>query len=76
MIEVGLFADLADRAKSRSRHLSVRFQPGLTVGDIIREEGLAEADVRVILVNGRHAGPTTQLRDGDRVSLFPAIGGG
>lgn len=46
-----------------------------TVGDLVREAGIAEKDIKIVFVNGRVAGLDTVLSDGDRVGLAPAVGG-
>jgi molybdopterin converting factor small subunit len=33
-------------------------------------------EIKVAFVNGKHAHMRTQLQEGDRVALFPAVGGG
>jgi len=47
-----------------------------TTGDLIRALGIPDGAVAIIFVNGAHATDTTVLQDGDRVGLFPAVGGG
>jgi len=37
---------------------------------------VAAAAVAIFMVNGRQSSLDTELRDGDRVGLFPLIGGG
>ncbi len=49
---------------------------GHTVADLLAELRIDPAEVKVIFVNGLHAGLDQPLRDGDRVGLFPAVGGG
>ncbi len=63
-----------------------RFQPatperhplpeGATAADLIRDLGIPPADVTILFVNGQHAEPDRVLADGDRVGLFPPVGGG
>ena len=33
-------------------------------------------EVTILLINGFHQKPETEVKDGDIVSLFPAVGGG
>ena len=48
---------------------------GQTVGDLIRQAGIASDDVKIVFVNHRIAGLDTVLSNGDRVGLAPAVGG-
>ena len=50
--------------------------PGLTVAGLTAALGLSPDEVKVAFVNGLHAGMDQELKDGDRVGLFPAVGGG
>lgn len=56
--------------------LSLSHRPGLSVAALLEELGIAPAEVKIIMVNGVAAGPERGLADGDRVGLFPAVGGG
>lgn len=47
-----------------------------TVGDLVRELGLPQEEVRIIFVNGRFRDLDHVLADGDEVGIFPPVGGG
>ncbi|MBF0481000.1 MAG: MoaD/ThiS family protein [Desulfovibrionaceae bacterium] len=51
-------------------------KPPETVERLIARLGIPEEEVAVVFVNGVHAPRETLLADGDRVGLFPAVGGG
>ncbi|MDO5536803.1 MAG: MoaD/ThiS family protein [Desulfovibrionaceae bacterium] len=38
--------------------------------------GIPDAQIKIIMVNGRQSKRETVVRDGDRVAYFPAVGGG
>jgi molybdopterin converting factor small subunit len=76
VIDVRLFATLAEHSRRRRRQFEVDACAGLTVRAVLAEEGLPEAAVHIIMLNGVHAGLDSPLRDGDRLGLFPAVGGG
>lgn len=76
MIEVRLFATLPMRSSTGRKTFEMEPREGLTVGDVVEAEGLRKSDVHIILVNGSHARFDTVLGDGDRLSLFPPVGGG
>lgn len=47
-----------------------------TVADLMVELNVPAHEVKLIFVNGVSAEPNRTLVDGDRVGLFPAVGGG
>lgn len=49
---------------------------GSTVSDLAVHLGADLDEIKVAFVNGKHAPMSTELQDGDRVALFPAVGGG
>ena len=49
---------------------------GLSLGELIAKLGIPEKEVRVTMINGRHSPWETIINDGDRVGIFPAVGGG
>jgi sulfur-carrier protein len=52
------------------------YPPGTTVGDVVRELGLTEGELGIMLVNSRHVKLGHTLADGDTLALFPLLGGG
>ncbi len=73
MIEVKCFATLRRYTPSNGK---VEHFSGMKVKDLIKILNIPEDEVKIIFVNGVHASLDTELNDGDRVGLFPAIGGG
>ena len=49
---------------------------GTTVSGIARKTRIPEKEIGIVLVNGRHAGLSKALSDGDTVAIFPLVGGG
>ena len=73
MIEVRLFAGLR-QGRQKVCHMepcSVK-----TVQDIMDALNIQRKEVNILLINGFHQKPETEVKDGDVVSLFPAVGGG
>ena len=49
---------------------------GISLGELINRLGLPAKEIRVTMINGRHAAWDKVIKDGDRVGIFPAVGGG
>ena len=50
--------------------------PGTTVAEVLKALGIPDSTPKVIIVNGRAAGPTRELTEGDQLTLFPPVAGG
>lgn len=74
-IEVHLFATLA-RYLPAGSHRFMEVGEGTTVRDLLVELGVPQAEVKLIFLNGVHAGLDTVLEDGGRLGIFPPVGGG
>jgi sulfur carrier protein ThiS len=48
----------------------------VTIGDLLDHLSIKEGEVGVIALNGKLSAKSRELQDGDRVELFPPIGGG
>jgi len=48
---------------------------GQTVGHLVERAGIARNDVKIAFVNNRKVDLDSELNDGDRVGLAPAVGG-
>ena len=72
-ITVKLFATFRH---SRFKIAGQEHPGGSVCRDIMDGLGLSEAEIGVVMVNGRHAVLDQVLREGDTLSLFPLIGGG
>ena len=73
MIEVRLFATLR---QGRQKVYHVEACSVKTVQDIMDVLGVPRSEVNIMLINGFHQKPETEVKDEDIVSLFPAVGGG
>ena len=73
MIEVRLFATLR-----QGRQKIYHVEPGSVnnVQDIMDVLDIPRSEVNIMLINGFHQKPETEVKDEDIVSLFPAVGGG
>jgi molybdopterin converting factor small subunit len=50
--------------------------PGETAADLVARLGIPPAELKLVFINGAHVELDAKLADGDRVGLFPAVGGG
>ncbi len=73
MLEVKCFASLGKYAPPEGK---ISFSPGMRVRDVLALLNIPEKEVKVVFVNGRHSSMDASLSDGDRVGIFPAVGGG
>ncbi len=73
-IELKLFVTLAEFAPENTDNFTV--QEGTTVEMLIRELKIPENAVKLIFVNGKKQDAAYVLKSGDRVGLFPPVGGG
>lgn len=49
---------------------------GDTPASVAARLGIPAEEIKLVFVNGTHAELTAPLKDGDRLGLFPAVGGG
>ena len=49
---------------------------GESVAAVVKRLGVPPAELKLVFVNGEHVELSAGLNDGDRVGLFPAVGGG
>lgn len=73
-IEIKLFVTLAKHLPKSADAFAV--EPGTTIDGLIRLLGIDETRVKLIFVNGVKKGRDYHLKDGDRVGVFPPVGGG
>lgn len=73
MIVVKLYATLRE---NRGKEVKINYREGLTVENILNETNINSKDVSIILINGVHQNLDTELNEGDKLLLFPPVGGG
>jgi len=73
-ITVRLFATLAGLTPENADAYPVT--QGMTVRDLIGQLGVDEKDAKVVFINSRKAELSAVLNSGDRVGIFPPVGGG
>jgi hypothetical protein len=59
--------------EKRKRAFAVRFHAGDTIKAVIESLGVPHTEVDLILVNGRSVSFDRQVREGDRISVYPVF---
>lgn len=76
-IEVRLYATLRCCAPDHPDGRQLLDLPeGTTVGEAADQLGVARSDIHLVMVNGIGADLDCRLMAGDRLGLFPPVGGG
>jgi molybdopterin converting factor small subunit len=77
-IEVRLYANLRDLNPEvgKEGELSVSLNDNSNVSALIDKLKLPRKEISLVMVNGKHQKDDFILKDGDRVGIFPLIGGG
>jgi len=77
-IELKLYASLASHMpkKTSGNSWSVEISEGTKVRELLEKFKIPTDAVKMVFLNGVHAGGEEILKDGDRVGVFPPIGGG
>lgn len=77
LIELRVYTGLEKYTGTRYGELiKLELTEGTTIGNVINQYNIPEQEVFSSLVNGLHKSFDTVLQDGDRVALFPPVGGG
>ena len=75
-VNLKCFADLSERYECRyDEKTNVEMPEGTTVKSFIMNYGIPYETVKVSFVNGVISDANYQLRDGDDLTLVPAVGG-
>lgn len=73
-IDLKLFVTLARFLPENAESFPVK--PGTCVEKLMDDLGIPKNAVKLIFVNGKRQETSYRLQDGDRVGLFPPVGGG
>ncbi|PKL07412.1 MAG: molybdopterin synthase sulfur carrier subunit [Spirochaetae bacterium HGW-Spirochaetae-7] len=73
-IQLRLFASLQKWSPDPS--VSIELSASSTARNAYLGIGVPDAEVAIIMINGKRGLPDDILSDGDKVQLFPFIGGG
>jgi sulfur carrier protein ThiS len=56
--------------------LSLEWPKALSVRELAENLNLPLDEIKIVMLNGRHASFEHIIHDGDRIGYFPAVGGG
>lgn len=73
-ITLKLFATLRAYVPENAERFPIT--PGTTVADVVKALEIPEKDAKLIFVNSIRKERDTLLADGDRLGIFPPVGGG
>lgn len=73
-ITINLFATLKKFTPKSSDSYAVK--PGITVKKLLEELCVPEEDVRLVFIDGVKHDLSAILNGGERIGIFPAVGGG
>lgn len=75
-IEVRVFAHLRQLLNKSSAPFKVELKDGSNISDLINQLKLNEERSLIVMVNGKRELDDFVLSAGDRVGIFPPVGGG
>ena len=73
-IDLQLFVTLSKYQPENNEFLEI--QEGTSVGKLILDLGIPKDLVKLIFVNGKRQKTVYELKNNDRLGLFPPVGGG
>lgn len=73
-VSIKLFATLA--GYTPDQHEQYPIASGMLLAELLVELGIPQDEVKIAFVNSRKVTFDTPLKDGDRIGVFPAVGGG
>ena len=73
-IQIKLFATLRKFYPETSDAYPIA--PDMTVRDVMVQLGIPTDQGKLIFITGRRGEPSSPLKNGDRLGIFPPVGGG
>lgn len=74
-VKVNLYAALRSYVGG-APSVEVDVEPGQTIAEVLQQLGVPSDETRIIFVNHRAGSLSQTLEGGERIGVFPAIGGG
>lgn len=77
LVEIRLYATLRRYVPAAGAGVfSMEVQEGSTAAEVLKTMSIELAEVHIIMINGVSRSLNVVLHNGDRLGLFPAVGGG
>jgi len=73
-IDLKLFATFAPHTPADATNYPIK--SGMSVEQVLKQIKIAPAEVKLIFINGIRGHLDTRLQGGERVGIFPPVGGG
>ena len=73
-IQIKLFASLQKFMPVSAENFAI--EAGITVGALIQQLNIPQDMIKLVFIDNVHAGLTSTLKGGERVGIFPPVGGG
>jgi len=73
-IDLRLFATLQQFEPPSARAYQIKM--GMSVRTLVEQLGIPETKAKLVFINGIKVDLESILKDGDRVGIFPPVGGG
>jgi molybdopterin synthase sulfur carrier subunit len=74
-ISIALYATLRKRRSDLATRGAVATE-ATTIGQLLDEIQITEVEAAIVFVNEKRATLESEVQDGDKVSIFPILGGG
>ena len=73
-IQIKLFATLQKFMPASAENYTI--EAGTTVGGLLQQLDIPLEKIKLVFIDGTRADLTSTLRGGERVGIFPPVGGG
>ena len=73
-IQIKLFASLQKFMPASAEKYAI--EPGITVGSLLRQLDIPQDLIKLVFIDSVQAELTSTLKGGERVGIFPPVGGG
>ena len=77
-VEIHLYATLGRYLPDRVKEADgvIEIEEGITVGELMQRLKVPGEKVKLVFIDNLHADKDSVLQDGNRLGIFPPVGGG